>query len=231
MQRSDLVELIARLQGDLDSTEDLGPRLCDACVELFPVSGAAIMLMGDDASGNSLGATDAVARAAEDLQFTVGEGPGIEAHTRGRPALEPDLAAPNVRWPTYAAGALKLGVRACFGFPLQVGAARLGALDLYGDRTTVLSAGYLADVMTLADVVTEAVLAMQAHASIGGLPAEIDHDENLRAQVHQASGMISEQLDISIVDAVVRLRAHAYAEGRSIRDVARDVVTRGLTIG
>jgi hypothetical protein len=231
MERSDVVELLARLQHDLDGSEHLAPRLCRACLELFPVSGAAIMLMGDDGNGSALGASDDVAGAVEDLQFTLGEGPGIEAHARGRPALEPDLAAPNPRWPAFALGALDLGVRAAFGFPLQVGAARMGALDLYADRSTVLTAPQLSDAMVLADVVTQAVLAMQARAPLGGLPGELDHDANLRAQVHQASGMLSKQHEITIVDALVRLRAYAYAQGRSLNDVSRDVVARRLTIG
>ena len=230
MQRSDLVELLARLQHDLDDSEDLAPRLCKACLELFPVSGAAIMLMGDIGNGSALGASDDIAGAVEDLQFTLGEGPGIEAHLRGRPALEADLAAPNARWSKFAPGALDLGIRASFGFPLQVGAAHLGALDLYCDRATVLDASQLSDAMALAGVVTQAVLAMQSRAPLGGLPHEIDHAENLHAEVHQASGMISKRLEIGIVDALIRLRSYAYAEGRSINDVAHDVVTGGLAI-
>lgn len=230
MERSDLVELLARLQRDLNDSEHLGSRLCEACLELFPVSGAAIMLRGEIGNGSSLGAFGDVAAAAEDLQFTLGEGPGIEAHLRGRPALEADLAAPNARWPAFAPGALELGVRAAFGFPLHVGAARVGALDLYCDRATVLDATQLGDALALADLVTQAVLAMQARAPLGGLPHEIDHDENLRAEVHQASGMISKRMEINIVDALVRLRAYAYAEGRSINDVAHEVVARQLKI-
>ncbi len=58
------------------------------------------------------------------------------------------------------------------------------------------------------------------------IPTDLDHGESLRGQVHQASGMISEQLGIGIADALVRLRAHAYAEGRPVNVVAADVVAR-----
>jgi hypothetical protein len=56
----------------------------------------------------------------------------------------------------------------------------------------------------------------------------MDNPGDLRTEVHQASGMISGQLDINIRSALLRLRAYAYSEGRSINDVARDVVTRQL---
>jgi hypothetical protein len=82
----------------------------------------------------------------------------------------------------------------------------------------------------LAGVVTQTLLALQAQAKFGVIPTEFDHGESLRGAVHQASGMISEQLGIGIADALVRLRAHAYAEGRKVDAVAADVVARVLRI-
>jgi hypothetical protein len=46
--------------------------------------------------------------------------------------------------------------------------------------------------------------------------------------VHQATGMVKVQLNVGIAEALVRLRAYAYAEERPIEDVARDVVGRRL---
>ena len=190
------------------------------------------MLMGDIGHGSSLGHTDDVIRAVEDLQFTLGEGPGIDAHTSGRAVLEPNLAHPSAsRWPTFAPSAVSEGVFGAFGFPLKMGAVRLGALDLYSEHPLMLAPEQIADAIVLANVVTQTLVGLQARAAPDSLPDEIDEGENLRAQVHQASGMISKQLDITIIDALVRLRAHAYADGRPINDVARDVVTRRLRIG
>ena len=117
---------------------------------------------------------------------------------------------------------------ACFGFPLSVGAIRLGALDLYRGRSGSLTDQQAIDAAVLAGVITQTLLALQAQAAVGVIPSEFDHGESLRGQVHQASGMISEQLGIGIADALVRLRAHAYAEGRPVNDVAADVVARLL---
>ncbi|MFD0630267.1 ANTAR domain-containing protein [Catenulispora yoronensis] len=49
-----------------------------------------------------------------------------------------------------------------------------------------------------------------------------------RAEVHQATGMISVQLGVSLAEALVRLRAHAWAADRLLADVAADVVARRL---
>lgn len=189
------------------------------------MSGVAIMLRGDDGAGTAFGRSDDVVGALEDLQFTLGEGPGVEAHRSGRPEFEPRLDDPvSTRWRSFAAAAVTAGMQAGFGFPLRVGAIRLGALDLYRARPGSLTDDQVADATVLADVITRTVLTLQSQAAPGVLPREIDDVDDLRVRVHQASGMISEQLDIDIADALVRLRAHAYAEGRPIDDVAADVV-------
>jgi hypothetical protein len=229
MDTSRLRELMSGLQGDHERGHNPGWRLCRACVELIPVRGAGIMLMDEDGNGSSLGLSDEATGIVEDLQFTLGEGPGIDAHARGRPVLGPRLEDPvGVRWPAFAPAAVSAGVLAAFGFPLQVGAVRLGSLDLYRDRPGALTPTQMADAIAMARIVTRAVIAVQANAGPGELADEMDNPGDLRTQVHQASGMISEQLDVGIGLALVRLRAHAYAESRPINDVAKDVVLRRL---
>jgi len=75
-------------------TEPRTARLCDVCAEITVMSGAGIMLMSDDVPLGSVCATNEVSRIIEDLQFTLGEGPCVDAYNTGRPVLEPDLADP-----------------------------------------------------------------------------------------------------------------------------------------
>jgi len=207
-----------------------GMRFCTAAVANLGVAGAAIMLASDGAQATSMGCSDGVAGALEDLQFTVGEGPGFDAHRGGHPVLVPALAGPAAPWPLFGPGAIGLGTAAAFGFPLRIGAVRLGALDLYATHPGDLTAGQTSDALLVARVVTEAVLALQAGASPERLPEAVDDAERLRAEVHQAAGMLSEQLGLSVTDALVRLRAYAYAEDRPIVGVAHEVVQRWLRI-
>lgn len=119
---------------------------------------------------------------------------------------------------------------AAFGFPLRVGAIRLGSLDLYRDRPGDLDLTQTEDAIAMSGIVTRAVLAMRGYADPGQLADEIGDAGALRTHVHQASGMVSEQLEITIGDALIRLRAHAYAESRPIDQVARDVVARRVRL-
>jgi hypothetical protein len=173
--------------------------------------------------------TDERSALIEDLQYTLGEGPCIDAHHQDRPVLEPDLAHPVVaRWPAFTPPAVEAGVRAIFGFPLRIGAVRLGAINLYRDEPGTLSDDQHADTLILAGIVTNTVVAVQSHAPSGELASELEAGTNLHLVVHQASGMVAVQLGVDVGEALVRLRAHAFGGGRLVRDVARDVVERRL---
>jgi len=231
MEPSRLKSMLVGLERDRVDGTSPGDGLCRAAVELLGVSGAAIMLRRADGPASSFGHTSEAVGEIEDLQFTLGEGPGIDAHASGRPVFEPGLDdLTTTRWPMFAPAAVAAGMRGAFGFPLRVGAVRLGALDLYRERPGMLSGDQVSDATVFAGVITQELLAFQAATAPGAVPREIDYVENLRAQVHQASGMLSQQLDIDILDALVRLRAHAYAEGRPVNDVAADVVAGVLKI-
>ena len=132
----------------------------------------------------------------------------------------------NPIWPPRANP--EAGVRAIFGFPLQVGAVRLGALNLYRDRPGALTDDQHADALVMADVAAQAVLVLQANASPGMLAAELESGADFQYVVHQAAGMVAAQLDVSVGQALIRLRAYAFGNGRILAEVAGDVVARRM---
>ena len=193
------------------------------------MTGAGIMLMSGDVPRGSLCTTNGVSDLIEQLQFSLGEGPCIDAYKRDRPILEPDLADPEVaRWPAFRGPVVDAGVRGVFGFPLRVGAIRLGALNLYSDRPGILTFDQHADALVMADVVAQSVLGLQGNAPLGLLAAELEAGADFQYVVHQASGMVAAQLEISVAHALIRLRGHAFGNGLPLAEVAGDVVARRL---
>lgn len=185
--------------------------------------------MFGDVPAGSVCTTDGVSAVIEQLQYDLGEGPCVDAFRLDRPMSEPDLADPEVvRWPAFSGPALDAGARAVFGFPLQIGAVRLGAMNLYCDRPGPLTADQHADALVMADVAAQGILILQAHAPPGELAIELEAGADFQYSVHQASGMIAAQLDVSVTQALIRLRAHAYGHDRALTDVAADVTARRL---
>ena len=82
----------------------------------------------------------------------------------------------------------------------------------------------------MADVAAQAVLMLQANAPPGKLAAELEANADFQYVVHQASGMVAAQLDVSVGQALIRLRAYAFGNERPLADVAEDVVARELRL-
>jgi hypothetical protein len=222
---------LLRILGELSEggATESPARLCGVCVSVTEMSGAGIMLMSAGASEGSLCATDAVSTRLDDLQYTLGEGPGLDAHRHARPILQPDLADPHgSRWIAFSAAAVDAGARAVFAFPLLVGAVGLGAITLYRDRPGRLGDDQHADALVMANVAAMAVLTTQAGAPLDVLADDLSTNASLNLVVHQAAGMTAIQLDVSVREALVRLRAFAFQSGRRLADVAGDVVARRL---
>jgi hypothetical protein len=220
--------ILSRLVGN-GTAELESKRLCEVCAEVTGMSGAGIMLMSGEVPRGSVCTTNDVSALIEELQYGLGEGPCVDAYHQDQPVLEPDLENPGTpRWQAFAGPALEAGVRAVFGFPLQVGAVRLGALNLYRDRPGPLTDDQHADALVMADLAAQAVFVLQAHAPPGRLAAELEAGADFQYVVHQASGMVAAQLEVSVGQALIRLRGHAFGNNRTLTDVAEDVVDRKL---
>jgi hypothetical protein len=226
----DRLERVLTALSSGDQTLPVTDRLCRVAADMTSMSGAWLVLFSDLQEPWLHSATDGVSDDLVDLEFTVGEGPCHDAAVLDQPVLEPDLANPTPpgRWPAFAPAAARTQARAVFGFPVHVGAARLGAIGLYRDRPGALSDDQHADSLVIADMSARAVLAQQAGASPGAVGADLASAASFQPVVHQATGMISVQLGIGVADALVRMRAYAFRADRPITDVAGAVVARQL---
>jgi GAF domain-containing protein len=218
-------EILEAVVAESRNGTGLADTLLRTCTSALPVTGAGLALMTDAGPVGTVAATDGAAMQLEELQFTLGEGPCIDALRTGRPVLEPDLArtAPRL-WPAFADGAEHAGLRSVFALPLRVGGIRLGVLDLYRDAPGVLSPRDLADALAFADAATALLLQLQSGGAGAELPIVLAPAVVDRAEVHQATGVVSVQAGVSLAVALVMVRARAYAEQRPIGGVAQDIL-------
>jgi hypothetical protein len=192
--------------------------LCSTCVEPTGVDGGAVAVLSGRGTSLLLHATDDVARAVEDLQLTMGEGPTLDAVTSGVPVLVPDTrdhTEQSDRWPALLSELADLDVRAMFAFPVRVGEIALGTLDLYRSTPGGLSPEQVGVGVTIGEAVGESLLTPDPRAG-GGLSYPMT--------VHRAAGMVMVQLDTTIDSALVQLRAAAFEAGVNVTTVAAEVL-------
>ncbi len=192
--------------------------------------------------------TDAVSERLAELELMLGEGPVLEAGVSGGPVLASDLGGREAagRWPVFAPAACRAGAAAVFAFPLRVGAIRAGVMSLYRDRPGSLTGSQLGDALVFADTATVLLLdaaaagrrqpdrtrpvRTAAGAEAAGLAGQPPGLARHRAEIDQATGMLTEQLGVGIAEAFARLRGYAYAHDRRLAELAGDIVARRLRL-
>lgn len=204
-----------------------GAALCSACVDVLAVSGVGISVMaGDDTQ--QLCASNSMVAALEEVQFTTGEGPCRDAFRQRRAVMTPVLdRAAATRWPEFAGVAAERGVSAVFAYPLGAYGANIGVMAIYQHQSGDLSLTQGHDTLALTNVLTETILGLQ----YGDVPTTAINDAvAYRAELYQASGMVAVQLRIPASEAMLRIRAHAFATGQPLAAVAGAIVARSLRL-
>lgn len=218
-----MAEVLRVLASD-DGPEPVADVIATAAGALG-MDGLAVSLVTAGDAIELLWCSDRTTRHFEDLQLTLGEGPGLDAARTGALVWVPDLAAVRpARWPALAMEAPDLAARAVFCFPLGIGAIRVGVLTGVRRTPGPMTAQQGDDALVLAQALTARCLGSDDQRL--GAPQALQY-----AVVHQATGMVSVQLSVPLPQALLRLRAHAYSSGRSITDICKDVVDRRLRLG
>jgi GAF domain-containing protein len=218
--------------------------LCETAVRMTGVDGAAAALLTSRSRLRDLVyATDPVAQRIDELQFTLGEGPCLDAYSQARAHLIDDLRqpGPSERWPGFVEAARGVGVEAVFALPISDAGQPLGVLELYRATAGPLSQSELDAGLACAARAGETVAASWAEyvtrarnptMAADALALDLtDPDTEAgfsRTHVFTASGMLAVQMGISPEEALDRLRAYAFRTDRPIGDVAFDVIGRRL---
>ncbi|MEB0306296.1 GAF and ANTAR domain-containing protein [Cryobacterium sp. 10I1] len=208
-------------------------RLYEPLLAALPVDGASVSTFGDILAAEKISASDAQSFRLDELQFDLGEGPCWDALQTAAPVLEPDIRKrPNRTWPAFSEAILADDLGAVFAFPLILGPLRIGAIDLYTNRPYRLSSQSVQQISSLATVVSRLVLSRAIRLSHTEIENETDsatRQKFSRREIHQATGMVLAQLRIPAADALLVMQGHAFAAGRSMAEIAAEIIDRRLS--
>lgn len=233
--RRELVMELMEMQAD--EGESVGmvtflERLCRAAVHNLGVLGVAVSLMSDAGTVGVVAGSDERSAGIEEIQFTLGEGPSHDAFALRRPVLTADLQSLDGRmWPGYSAAAQEAGVFAVFAFPLHIGAAAFGVLNVYVGSAGPLEYQQLTMALTFTEVATELLLNEDSTPADGRLHLGVETVLNYRAEIYQAQGAVMVGLGVSLAEALVRMRAHAFANNQSLAELASFIMAGSVELG
>ncbi|MFE1664061.1 GAF and ANTAR domain-containing protein [Microbacterium sp. P02] len=192
------------------------------------MSGAVISTLGEPLGSQTVCASSLTAARIDEIQIDLGEGPCWDAARTRRPVLEPDLQRGGKEWPGAREAFRSLEIGSLYAFPLYVGHLSVGAVDLYSDEPRRLRDSDVDDIRVLAAIAARHLL-KRALEDIDTAEQGMDDGPHSRREMHQASGMVAAQLRVGVNEALLVIRARAFSSGRSVSEVAADVIARRLT--
>lgn len=221
MTSAAMVALVAELRHPGRSgLGSLSPRRCAHALHVDGVAVSLTTALHGQLVWHPIWLSDQLSLRLDDLRFQVGEGPSVDAVTDQQKVLVPDLATTQERWPLFTPAAIDLGVQAKFAFPLATESPRtLGTFVAHRRDVGEFTLEEIDDAETFADAATHALLRTDdddPDATPRWLPAQCP----TRPEVHQAVGILAHRLEIDTGEAMIRLRAYAYAQRRSMSDIA-----------
>jgi hypothetical protein len=211
------------------ATAESAGNLAAPFLDLLPISGIALSVIDRQGTQSIIHASDNTAASLVEMQFDLGEGPLFAAFWSASIEALPDAAAScSVRWPAFADAMAPLHAPSLFAFPLVIGAAAVGVALAYRSTPGVLDDATIDRGMSLARAIAgpalDRALTFADAETFGAQHPPLE----MRRGIHQATGMLVAQLGVTATEALLRMQAYAYANERTVRDVATDVVTRRL---
>ncbi|TDX79048.1 ANTAR domain-containing protein [Rathayibacter sp. PhB151] len=196
-----------------------GVALCEPYLRGFPIDGVAISTIGSSFHAETVATSDLTALRLDEIQLDLGEGPCWDAITSDAPVSVPDTTI-ETRWPVFADAVSAIGVRAVFAFPLVFAGLSVGAVDVYSRTPGSLADTVVRDITAASTMTSLRVLT----AVLSDTREEESSDPRSRRIVHQAMGVLLAHYRTTPENALLLLRAHAFAHDRSVTDVADDIV-------
>ena len=181
-----------------------------------------ITVVGDAGEISTLAQEGDLVADLDQLQYGLGEGPGIDSARNAHPVVAADIQRDD-RWQRYVPAASELGLRSQVATPLRWHDDKpLGVLNIYSTTH--------AQVAFAAPVVAE-VMAAQVVSALAAL-REIEHLHSEladRAVLGQAIGLAMAWLQDDADRALNYLRSLAMQQQRTLNEVAEELVrTRRL---
>ncbi len=229
----DEAALAASLRGLTLSREESGSvvsaleAVLTACVDLFDVGGAGVLIADEQDMLRYVAASDGPGRILERTEAAAGEGPCTEAYVTATVVTSRDITAESQRWPTLAKALRDQPVRAVLGTPVRLGGVPVGTLDVYLEHDHEWDDSEISALGRYAEVVASILAAaVQAHTA-GEMARQLQYALDYRVVIERSVGYLMAKQELDAVAAFNALRTAARSRRTKIGVVAEHVLKHG----
>jgi GAF domain-containing protein len=226
----ELAEMFASLQTLLLHVEGIDDFLQDVAGLAREITVPAVscgISVEYDGHPLTVASSDAKARALDELQYELDEGPCLHAMRAGEAVVVPDAGA-DARWRRYFEDARERGLQSSLSLPLVVDGSSIGALNLYGfdTRRDFCSGETRRQADLFATQASTALALALRQAKSDQTTQQLERALSSRSVIDQALGIMMAQQRCDAEEAFALLRAHSQNNNKKLRTVAEELVAR-----
>lgn len=228
-----LVRTFARLADSLTAdfdVVDLLQTLVDACIDVFDVQAAGILLADSEGHLELIASTSEASTLVELMQLGAEEGPCIACFRTGAPVSVPDIAESPDEWSAFRRSAQEQGFAALEALPMRLRERTLGTLNLLRTAPGSAPEDDLIAAQGFADVATIGILNERYLRESATVANQLQRALQSRVLIEQAKGVISYTHDVAIDAAFDLIRRYARSHGMRLTLVAERIVDRSLVL-
>ena len=225
-----LAESLRRLSVSRDDNGSIFTALqavVTACVDLFGVGGAGVLIADEQDMLRYVAASDGPGTILEQTEAEAGEGPCTEAYVKAVVVTTSDITAESERWPVLVKRLADQPVRAVLGTPVRIGGVPVGTLDVYKSEPHDWDGSEVAAIGRYAEIISTTLgAALQAHTA-GELAKQLQYALDYRVVIERAVGFLMAKHSLDAVGAFNALRTAARSRRTKIGVVSEHVLDTG----
>lgn len=226
---TDALAVLSQFFVDDGTLGDTLQRVVELARDTGPADTAAVTLQveGKPRTG---ACTDDLALQVDEVQYTTGEGPCLDAFHH-QATYRIDDTGTDTRWPAFAQGAAAHGVRSTLSVPIGARGQPLGALNLYATRRRAFDEASADRMAVFARQAAIVLSNSQIYWDARQLCENLEQAMESRATIDHAIGILMASGAPGPGEAFQILVRASQRENRKLRDVAADIVARATRRG
>ncbi|TDO66866.1 GAF domain-containing protein [Kribbella sp. VKM Ac-2571] len=206
--------------------EELLAKLVDVAAKIVEPPASCGITTRYDGQPQTIVSSDARAAWIDEQQYSLREGPCLDALASDAPVDVADYLDEN-RWPQYVDAARKAGVKASLALPLIVDGQTIGAMNLYGyERPDTFSEADRERATAYAEQAATTLAFAARAVRQSELGEQLEQALASRSVIDQALGLLMGQEKCDARTAFELLRRHSQNHNRKLRDVAAALIAR-----
>jgi len=214
-----------------DPSTSFAERLCSTAVEVLSARCVSLARVRNHLY-TPIFSSDQLSTLLDEQQFAFADGPVFEAQKREVAIFEPQSNARSAtrKWPHFTKLARSRGILAAFAFPVRFENRFVGTLNVYRAEGGAMTAVEYGDAAILGSMAAELLAGLSAVET-----ARLTSDQRKRIAAEQsilraAAESVAADMSCPTLAALVKIRAHAFAVGAPVSEIARRITSGELAL-